>query len=67
MLNWQRRPEHVPVMAQEEEYQNHNEVLIKFLAPARLKQAWSKLANECNLELSAMLRLIASEYVKRSN
>jgi hypothetical protein len=54
-------------MAQEEEYQNHNEVLIKFLAPARLKQALLKLANERNIQLSAMLRLITSEYLKRSN
>jgi hypothetical protein len=51
----------------QEGYQNYNKVLIKFLAPARLKQALLKLANERNLQLSAMLRLITSEYVKRSN
>jgi len=55
-------------MVKDEGYQNHNEVLIKFLAPLRLKQALLKLASERNIQLSAMLRLITSEYIKqRSN
>ena len=54
-------------MAQDKDYQNQNEVLIKFLAPVRLKQALLKLASERNIQLSAMLRLITSEYVKRTN
>jgi hypothetical protein len=42
-----------------------NEVLIKFVAPRELKGALQALANERNITLSALLRLIASEYVKR--
>jgi hypothetical protein len=45
---------------------NINEVLIKFVAPWELKRALQKLANERNIALSALLRLIASEYVKRN-
>ena len=43
-----------------------NEVLIKFVAPEELKRALRELANERNIALSALLRLIASEYVKRN-
>jgi len=51
-------------------YHTHNrknisEVLIKFVAPDELKSALQALANERNITLSALLRLIASEYVKR--
>jgi len=42
-----------------------NEVLIKFVAPRELKRALQALANERNITLSALLRLITSEYVKR--
>jgi hypothetical protein len=45
---------------------NTNEVLIKFGAPGKLKRALQELANERNIALSALLRLIASEYVKRA-
>ena len=45
---------------------NINEVLIKFVAPSELKRALQELANERNITLSALLRLIASEYVKRN-
>ena len=45
---------------------NINEVLIKFGAPHQLKRALQELANERNIALSALLRLIASEYVKRA-
>ena len=45
---------------------NTNEVLVKFGAPHQLKRALQELANERNIALSALLRLIASEYVKRA-
>ena len=51
-------------------YQNYNKntnkVRIKFVAPAALKRALQELADERNITLSALLRLIASEYVKRN-
>ena len=43
-----------------------NEVLIKFVAPEELKCALQELANERNITLSALLRLVTSEYVKRT-
>jgi hypothetical protein len=43
-----------------------SEVLIKFVAPGALKRALQALANERNITLSALLRLITSEYVKRN-
>ena len=43
-----------------------NEVLIKFVSPDKLKRALQHLADERNIALSALLRLIASEYVKRN-
>lgn len=46
---------------------NRNEALIKFVAPDELKDSLQKLANERNITLSSLLRLIASEYVKRNN
>ncbi len=45
---------------------NINDVLIKFVAPQELKGNLQELANERNITLSAMLRLIISEYVKRN-
>jgi predicted transcriptional regulator len=45
---------------------NINEVRIKFLAPNELKEALQLLANERNITLSALLRLVTSEYVKRT-
>ena len=45
---------------------NKNEALIKFVAPIDLKQDLQKLANERNIALSSLLRLIASEYVRRN-
>jgi len=45
---------------------NINEVLIKFVAPDDLKRALQDLANERNISLSSLLRLITSEYVKRN-
>ena len=43
-----------------------NEALIKFVSPTELKQGLQQLANERNIALSSLLRLIASEYVKRN-
>jgi hypothetical protein len=54
-------------MSKKNNRKNINEVLIKFVAPAELKLALQDLANERNITLSALLRLITSEYVKRSN
>ena len=45
---------------------NRNEALIKFVAPVELKHDLQQLANERNIALSALLRLISSEYVKRN-
>ena len=46
---------------------NKNRVLIKFVAPDELKRALQELAQERNIALSALLRLITTEYVKRNN
>lgn len=43
-----------------------NETLIKFYAPEALKNDLQELANDRNITLSSLLRLIASEYVKRN-
>jgi hypothetical protein len=43
-----------------------NEVRIKFVAPDELKRELQTLANERNITLSALLRLVTSEYVKRN-
>ena len=66
MLNWLYCPEHVLYMVQEDNQKNQNEVLIKFLAPRKLKHALEALAVERNIALSALLRLITSEYVRRT-
>lgn len=51
-------------------YQNgkktRNEALIKFVAPIDLKNSLQELANERHIAVSSLLRLIASEYVKRN-
>ena len=43
-----------------------NEVRIKFVAPEMLKGYLQALANERNITLSALLRLITSDYVRRN-
>lgn len=43
-----------------------NEELIKFVAPASLKSRLQRLADERHITLSALLRLLASEYVRRN-
>jgi len=45
---------------------NINRALIKFVAPNDLKAELLQLAYERNITLSSLLRLIASEYVKRN-
>ena len=45
---------------------NKNEALIKFVAPVDLKESLQQLANERHIALSSLLRLIASEYIKRN-
>ncbi len=45
---------------------NISELLIKFRAPVDLKRALQALAQERNITLSSLLRLITSEYVKRN-
>ena len=51
-------------------YQNgkktRNEALIKFVAPIDLKQSLQELAAERHIALSSLMRLIASDYVKRN-
>ena len=53
-------------MSQDNSPNNHNEVLIKFLAPQKLKHALEELATERNIALSALLRLVTSESVIRN-
>ena len=52
-------------MTQTNNQKHLNETRIKFVAPDELKEALQALANERNISLSAFLRLISSEYVKR--
>jgi hypothetical protein len=44
-----------------------HEKLVKFLVSQELKQRLQQLADERNISLSALMRLITSEYVKRHN
>jgi hypothetical protein len=53
-------------MSQKNNQKHINEVLIKFVAPGNLKRALQDLAGERNITLSALLRLVTSEYVKRT-
>ena len=66
MLNCSYCPKHVPFMAQTNNPKNRNEMLIKFVVPDKLKRVLQELAEERNITLSALLRLISSEYVKRT-
>jgi hypothetical protein len=43
-----------------------SDAVVRFVSPARLRDDLQQLANERNITLSALLRLIATEYVKRS-
>lgn len=53
-------------MVKDDNQKNQNEVLIKFLAPRKLKHVLEELATERNIALSALLRLVMSEYVRRT-
>ena len=44
---------------------NINGALIKFVSPKDLKHTLQVLANERNITLSALLRLIATDYIRR--
>lgn len=44
-----------------------HEKLVKFLVSQELKQRLQQLADERNISLSALMRLITSEYVRRHN
>ncbi len=59
-------PRLVPSMSNRSNIGRINDELVKFVAPRTLKLALQNLANERNITLSALLRLIASEYVKRN-
>ena len=52
-------------MAQNINHKLTSEVRIRFWAPEELKDALQELANDRNISLSALLRLIATAYVKR--
>jgi predicted transcriptional regulator len=58
----------VPTMAHNTNHKKSiHEKLIKFLVSRELKQRLQQLADERNISLSALMRLITSEYVKRHN
>jgi hypothetical protein len=42
-------------------------VLVKFVAPPALKRDLENLAQDRNITLSSLLRLITTEYTKRNN
>jgi len=54
-------------MTQKTTNNKNEQVLIKFMAPVELKDAIQKLADERHIALSALLRLITVEYIKRQN
>lgn len=58
-------PGHVPTMTQNPYPNGKQETRIKFLSPEELKRDLLVLADERNITLSALLRLITSEYVRR--
>ena len=52
-------------MSQEIQKNYNNATLIKFVAPHSLKETLSEMALERSVSLSALLRIISSEYIKR--
>ena len=54
-----------PHMTNHNYRKNINEVRIKFVAPDDLKSSLQQLANDRNITLSALLRLITTDYIKR--
>lgn len=55
-----------PNMTQLLNRQENNRLALKFVVPGDLKRDLQLLAAERNIALSALLRLIASEYVRRN-
>lgn len=55
-----------PNMTQLLNRQENNRLALKFVVPGELKRDLQLLAAERNIALSALLRLIASEYVRRN-
>jgi len=53
-------------MANNIQRNNISDGVIRFVAPEKLRRDLQELANERNITLSALLRLIASEYVRRN-
>ncbi|MBK9123528.1 MAG: hypothetical protein IPM16_10485 [Chloroflexi bacterium] len=54
-------------MSQTQRTRQPNEKQVKFLVPAHLKRELENLAVARNVALSALLRLIVTEYVRRSS
>lgn len=54
-------------MTQKTTNNKNEQVLVKFMAPVELKDAIQELADERHIALSALLRLITVEYIKRQN
>lgn len=54
-------------MTQKTTNNKNAQILIKFMAPIELKDAIQELADERHIALSALLRLITVEYIKRQN
>ncbi len=46
--------------------ENQNEVLIKFKVPRKLKRDLITLARDRSIGLSALMRLMSTEYLKRN-
>ena len=45
--------------------QSNGHILVKFMVPRELKDAIQEMADERHIALSALLRLITVEYIKR--
>jgi hypothetical protein len=65
-LYWLSCPGSDPTMTTNDNHKTIGEALIKFHAPEELKLALQALASERNITLSALLRLVMTEYVKRN-
>jgi len=53
-------------MARKKHHNVNNNDLIKFIVPKSLKNSLQIIALERNISLSALLRIITSEYAKRN-
>ena len=54
-------------MAKKDRQYKDIQTIVKFIAPYSLKQSLSSSAHERNISLSALLRIITTEYTKRNN